>query len=142
MPTEEFWQKIQQGMGYTDEEMRLARASPYRSKALAAGPKMVRQRVIAEIVDAKNCVAHPVGTRYVIRANGIIQTGENPPKLCLLLLTVLLPAVQVTFDRLAQGGDLGPDWERFYRCPDAGVECGGFGRVTVKVTAEQQQKRT
>ena len=135
MANEELWQSIQKAMGYTDEQVALAQSNPYQRKVLEAGPQLVRRKIVAEVVEARNCVAHPVGTRYVIRANGVVRTEECSNRLCLSMLGLLIPVFDSVFHMLAEGHDP-VGMTRYIRCPDTGVECGGFGKAMVKVTVE------
>jgi len=132
------WQKIQAGLGYSNGEMAKILADPYRKSVLAAGPLMVRRKIIAEIIEARNCAVHKAGARYFIRANGAIRIDDQAPgsQMCIALLATLAPTCQVILDRYAQGQDPKGEFTYWVHCPDTGVECGGFGTVLAKVTVE------
>jgi hypothetical protein len=57
----ELWRRIQESMGYTDEELKTMMADPQRKKALEAGPLLVRRKIFGEVIHAKNCAAHQWG---------------------------------------------------------------------------------
>ncbi len=134
----EMWQKIQQGMGYSDEEMARVIADPHRRGVMEAGPLMVRRKIVAEVVDAHTCAAHKAGTKYVIRANGVIRMEDQAPGtiMCLSALAALAPTAHVISDRCAQGQDPKGSFTSSVHCPDTGPDCGGFGTALFKVTVE------
>jgi len=103
--SEELWKRIQEGMGYTDEQVALAKSNPYQRKVLEAGPQMVRRKIVAEVVEAKNCAAHPVGARYVVRANGVVRTEECSNRLCITMMGLLASVFDFVFHSLAEGHD-------------------------------------
>lgn len=135
MASEELWKGIQKAMGYTDEEVALLRADPYRRRVLEAGPLLVKRKIVAEVIEAKNCAAHPVGARYVVRANGTVKTDECSNRLCLSMLGLLVPVQEAVFQLITEGHDPA-GMVRYIRCPDTGPECGGFGKAMVRVTVE------
>ena len=46
----ELWRQIQEGMGYTDEELQIVMADPFRKKLLESGHTMVRRKIVAEVM--------------------------------------------------------------------------------------------
>jgi len=128
--------RIQKGMGYTDQEFGLAMADPYRKKVLESGPMMVRRKIVGEVISAKNCAAHKTGAKYVVRGNLVVRPEDNQGPMCLSLLTALAPIGQMVFDRIALGNDPKGNFEYYVHCPDTGVECGGYGHAILKVTVE------
>ena len=136
MKRKEIWKRIQQAMGYTDKEIEILRNSPHRCKAIEAGPELVRTKIIAEVIEAKNCAAHDVGTRYVMRGNGVVETKACSDRLCIDVFPLLVPFHHRVFDRITEGMDV-EGMEAFVHCPDTGVECGGFGKATLRLYIEQ-----
>lgn len=136
MDNEELWKRIQRALALTDKQVDMVKASPHRRKLLESGPEQVRRKIVAEVVEAQNCAAHGVGAKYVIRANGVLRVDDNSGRLCVSVLSLLYPVVDAVSNALAEGYDPKPFAERFIRCPDTGIECGGYGRVLLKVTVE------
>lgn len=137
MISEELWQKVQEAMGYTDEEMAMVKSSPHQKAVLEASPELVRRKIVAEVVQAKNCAAHKaVGAKYVIRGNGVIRPQDCADNMCLSVLAALAPTAHTVMNRIAEGREVKGVYTEFLRCPDAGVECGGFGTAMIKVTVE------
>ena len=128
--------QIQEGMGYTDKEFEIVMSDPQRKKVLEAGPTMVRRKIVAEVIECKNCAAHKAGAKYTIRGNGVLLARECDNNMCISLLAALSPACHAVSDRLAQGEDPKGKFVSYVHCPDTGVSCGGFGEAVAKVTVE------
>jgi uncharacterized repeat protein (TIGR04076 family) len=133
----ELWRRIQESMGYTNDEFKIMMADPERKKALEAGPLMVRRKIVAEVIHAKNCAAHEAGAKYIIRGNGVLRASECKNNMCISLLAALESACYTVIDRLTQGEDPKGKFTRYVHCPDTGVNCGGFWEAIVKVTVEE-----
>lgn len=133
----ELWRRIQESMGYTDDEFKIMMADPERKKALEAGPLMVRRKIVAEVIHARNCAAHEAGAKYIIRGNGVLRASECKNNMCISLLAALESACYTVIDRLTEGEDPKGKFTRYVHCPDTGVNCGGFGEAIVKVTVEE-----
>jgi uncharacterized repeat protein (TIGR04076 family) len=102
-----------------------------------ASAQLVRRKVIAEVISAKNCAAgHKPGDRYVIRAAGYLVPEESPKNICLSALVPLFPFVSVAGERIAEGLDPNAMMTDHSGCLDTGFECGGFGRVVMKIRVE------
>ena len=136
MKKDDIWKKNQKVFGFTDAEMEEVKRSPKRSKIIKASPVMVRKRIIAEVIEAKNCIAHKRGDRYVVRANGILIKEESADNLCMSALAALLPFFYMAYDRIASGQDPNEMVVDHVGCFDTGVECGGFGKIMMKITVE------
>ena len=130
------WNRIRESMGYNDEEMKIMMADPQRRKALEAGPLLVRRKIVGEVIHAKNCAAHQVGAKYVIRGNGVLRASDCKDNMCISLLAALESACYTILDRLAEGDDPKGKFTRYIHCPDTGLNCGGFGEAILKVTVE------
>lgn len=137
MTQEEIWKKNQKALGFTDEQMEVIKNDPKRRKLIEASAQLVRKKVIAEVISAKNCAAgHKPGDRYVIRAAGYLVPEESAKNLCLSALVPLFPFVSVVGERIADGLDPNTMMTDHAGCLDTGFECGGFGRVVMKIRVE------
>jgi hypothetical protein len=123
-------------VGYTEAEMekfaegghrvrqvnRLSRAAPLYS-------------IEAEVVESRNCNSgHVKGQKIVMDVDGNLVTALCPKKLCVYLVSQLAIPVALVNERLGEG--LEPNDFHFMRtvqCPDAGVDCMGYGKVTAQV---------
>jgi hypothetical protein len=135
------WERIQQAFGYTDEEMEQLKRSPKHLKVLEAGPRMIRTRMIAEVVENKGCEAHQIGDKYVFAGTGRLLQKESCQWLCTWAIAPLLPLTFVMYDRLAEGLDPGDMVFSHVKCLDMGLRCGGFGEVLLRVSFEEREPR-
>lgn len=138
MDREELWAKSQKILGFTDEEMNIIRNDPKRSKAIDKGPDLVRTKVVAEVVQAKNCPVHGEGAKYVIRGNGAMLPQDAKNNMCLDCMPLIVPFQHMVYDKVLEGEEV-TGMEQFVRCPDTGVECGGFGTAMLKLTVEKSK---
>jgi uncharacterized repeat protein (TIGR04076 family) len=96
-----------------------------------------RYSIVAEVVESKHCNSkHEVGDRFVLDVDGNFITKLCPKRMCIYLTSQLVVPVAIINERLSEGLD--PDrfhFMRFVKCPDSGVDCGGYGEVMVKVSA-------
>ncbi len=138
MASEEVWVKAQKILGFTDDEMEIIRNDPKRSKAIERGPQLVRTKVIAEVFQAKNCPVHGEGSKYVIRGTGAILPRDAENNMCLDCMPLFIPFQHMVYDKVLEGEEV-TGMQTFVRCPDTGVDCGGMGTVTLKLTVEQSK---
>lgn len=136
MTNQELWRLIQEAMGYTDAELAQVQQDPQRRGVLESGGLMVRRKIIGEVIAAKNCAAHPIGAKYIIRGNGAIRSKDQVNDLCIDLVAALAGEAKVIFYLIGRGEDPKGKYVSYVHCPDTGVECGGFGYAVLKVTVE------
>lgn len=96
----------------------------------------------AEVVSARHCnTGHKAGDKFVLDASGNLISKLCPKKMCVYLISQLVVPVALINERL--GENLDPnDFHimKYVRCPDTGVDCAGYGEVTVSVKAVPRQK--
>jgi len=138
METEEIWKRFQKHMGYTDEEMKIFRSDPAKVKMVTQTSDFVKCRVIAEVIESRNCHAkHKVGDRFVMTAGGQLIAEECPKKMCMFALGPVAGLLPVMYERLVTKSD--PDCKRsnIVQCTDIGLDKGGWGKVLMKVYLEK-----
>jgi uncharacterized repeat protein (TIGR04076 family) len=125
------WKRVQEHLGYTDEEIALFRSHPNHVKAMERAPLFSTHEMIIEVIESHNCAAgYQAGDQFVVDAEGILIPERSPSKLCVSAIFSLKPLV----DRI---------WQAFYtnsieilhdtvHCPDVGVRQGGAGSVTMR----------
>jgi hypothetical protein len=96
----------------------------------------------AEVVKARHCNSgHAAGRKIVLDVDGNLIAKHCPKKMCVYPVSQLaIPVAQIN-ERLSEG--LPPDdfhFMRHVRCPDAGVDCLGFGEVMPRVGVVPGQK--
>jgi len=138
MTNEELWAKAKEAMGFTDEQIDILKSDPKRSQAIERGRELVRTKVVAEVIEARNCAVHDAGAKYVIRGNGAILPKDAQNNMCLDCMPLIVPFQHMVYDKVLAGEDVS-GMEGYVRCPDTGVECGGMGVATLKLTVEQSK---
>jgi uncharacterized repeat protein (TIGR04076 family) len=91
--------------------------------------------ILAEVVGSSHCNSgHKPGDSFVLDVDGNFINKLCPKRMCLYLISQLVVPVALINERLSEGLD--PNQFHFMhqvRCPDSGVECSGYGQVTLKV---------
>lgn len=134
--SEEKLRRYSQRVGYTAEETDLFRESGHRIRHIdrlsEAAPLY---SIVAEVVEARHCNSgHKIGQKMVLDVDGNFITKLCPSKICVYLASQLTIPVALINERLSE--NLNPNdfhFMRYVRCPDAGVECLGYGEVKLKV---------
>ncbi|OGK80329.1 MAG: hypothetical protein A2X52_20760 [Candidatus Rokubacteria bacterium GWC2_70_16] len=128
------WRKIQQHLGFDEQELATFRSKPSHVKAMERAPKFSTHVMRVEIVEAEHCGAgYKVGDTFLVDGDGCLVPGQSPPRICVAAMWSLKPLV----DRM---------WEAFLNdtteilhdsihCPDVGVDKGGAGRILMRIRA-------
>ena len=136
------WAALQRHMGYTDEQMEKFRADPMRVKMVRDTPQFNTHRIIAEVIHSENCHAqHKVGDKLIMNGNGQFLTELCPPKICVWAAAALGAPVNVIFDRFVSQLDPNDMLFNVVQCGDIGLECGGWGKILMKVRDEGPEER-
>jgi uncharacterized repeat protein (TIGR04076 family) len=94
-----------------------------------------RYSIVAEVIKARHCNSgYKVGDRFVLDVDGNFIAKLCPPRLCVYLVSQLTVPVALINERFSEGLD--PNQFHFMhqvRCPDAGVDCAGYGEVRLEV---------
>jgi len=137
---EERWKRVQEHLGFTDEELTLFRSHPNHVKAMEGAPLFSTHEMVIEVIEARNCAAgYKAGDQFVVDAEGCLISGECPSRLCAAAVYAFKPLI----DRL---------WQAFYNnsteilhdtvhCPDVGLHRGGAGAVTMRGRAVPRKTR-
>ena len=115
-------EKFQEGGHRIRHVKRLAKAAPLFS-------------IEAEVVKSRHCNSgHEKGQKFVMDIDGNFITKLCPKKMCVYLTSQLTIPVALINERLSEGHDPNDiHFMKYVRCPDVGVECLGYGEVTLKV---------
>jgi uncharacterized repeat protein (TIGR04076 family) len=129
-------QKYCERVGYNPEEAKLFLEGGHRTrqvKRLAeAAPRF---SIEAKVIGAKNCnTGYKVGDRFILDVDGNFVNKFCPKRMCVYLVSQLVVPVALINERLSEGLDPnGFHFMRYVRCLDTGVECMGYGEVTICV---------
>ena len=137
MDREEYWQRFQQHMNYTDAEMEIFRSDPAKVKMVTETKEFVKCKIIAEVIESHGCHAqHRVGDKIVMDGNGQMITKECPNKVCIFAASALHTPVSVIYERFMNHSDPNHEKSSVVQCSDIGIENGGWGKILMKVYAE------
>ena len=137
MDMEKRWQALKKHLGMNDEEIDILRSNPRYVKMVENTPQFVTHKIVAEVVESRGCHSGlTVGTRIVMNGNGQLIRDECPEKICIWALAPLGGMVRAVFERFVE--DLDPNDLVFdvVHCEDVGVECGGWGKILMKIKVE------
>lgn len=121
---------------YTAKELKTFQEGGHRIRYVEKIFEVASQYSIeAEVVKSCNCNSgHIEGQKFIMDVYGNFITKYCPKRICVYLISQLTGPVAVINERLSEG--LPPNdfhFMRYVRCLDVGVDCMGFGEVTVKV---------
>ncbi|MBI5420625.1 MAG: hypothetical protein HZA60_11090 [Deltaproteobacteria bacterium] len=123
-------------VGYTDSERETFHEGGHRIRQVRRLSEAAsRYSIEAEVVTSRHCNAgHEKGQKLVMDVDGNFITKLCPKRICVYLASQLTVPVALINERLSEGLDPNDfHFMRLVRCPDAGVECLGYGEVMLKV---------
>ena len=137
MPEEnKYLKRFAKRVGYSEEELKHFQPGDPRLRQIerlsqAAG----KYSIEAKVVSAKHCNSgYQAGDAFILDVDGNFITKLCPPRLCVYAMSQLMVPVALINERLSEGLD--PNQFHFMhqvRCPDAGVECAGYGEIMMQV---------
>ncbi len=133
---EDVVKKFAARVGYTEEELAAFRQEGHRVRQVKRLSRAVpRYSIEAEVVQARHCNSgHEKGQKIIMDVDGNLVTKFCPKKMCVYLVSQLTVPVALINERLSEGLDPNDfHFMRYVRCPDAGVECLGYGEVMLRV---------
>ncbi len=126
---------LQRRFGYDDKDIQAFAENPRNEELLAFQQKLAGKRIVLTVVESKGCNSmHKAGDKLVFDAVGNLLTELSPKKICGYSLNSALMMVYAANEMLFAGLD--PNTMRFRRssCFDAGIECGGWGRIVLELS--------
>ena len=134
-------------VGYTAEDLQhFQEGDPRLRQMEKLARAAARYSIAAEVVKARHCNSgYRVGDKFILDVDGNFITKFCPPRLCVYAIAQLVVPVALINERLSEGLD--PNLFHFthqVRCPDTGVECGGYGEVMfeIKVVPRVKELKT
>jgi len=136
------WRWIQKIFGYNENQMEAIKKSPQHLRWIKVFPKLRKIRMVAEVVESRNCMAQlKKGDKYYFKWGGyVLDKNEGAENVCLWAVSQLLPFYCMINDRLVEGLDPNDMIVNHVRCYDVGFRghCG-YGEVLMKVYAENKK---
>ena len=123
-------------VGYSDAEMeQFTEGDPRLRQITRLTRAAARYSIQAEVVAARHCNSgYQVGDRFILDVDGNFVTKLCPPRMCVYLVAQMQVPVALINERLSEGLDPNQfHFMRYLRCPDAGVECSGYGEVMLRI---------
>jgi hypothetical protein len=136
--SDEKLRRYSQRVGFTNKEIDLFRECNHRIRHIdRLSDAAPLYSIVAEVVEARHCNSgHHIGQRLVLDVDGNLITKLCPSRICVYLASQLTIPVALINERLSE--KLAPNdfhFMRYVRCPDAGVECLGYGEVKLYASA-------
>jgi hypothetical protein len=130
-------------VGYTDSEIERFREGGHRVRQVERLSRAASLYSIeAEVVRSRHCNSgHQTGHKFILDVDGNLISKLCPKRICVYLVSQLAIPVALINERLSEG--LEPNdfhFMRHVKCPDAGVECFGYGEVMLKVSVVPRVK--
>lgn len=136
MAIDEILRKYGDRVGYESSDLEKLQEGDFRARhirrlAKASGLFSIE----AEVVASRHCNSgHKVGDKLVLDTDGNFIAKLCPKKMCIYLISQLVVPVALINERLSEGLDANQfHFMHYVKCPDIGVDCSGYGEVTVKV---------
>lgn len=140
--TEQEWNRLQDHLGYSNEEMVLFKKNPRNMEVLSKTPELMSKTIVMEVVEAHGCASqHKVGDKFYFDGAGNLLTKLNPKKICAFALSVMTPLIFTAGEMVYAGAD--PNKMMFKRtgCFDVGIQCGGWGNIVVELSVVDRDKQ-
>jgi uncharacterized repeat protein (TIGR04076 family) len=135
------WKLMQKKLGYNDEEAALFRNEPRNERVLASAEELFKRHFVVEVTEAHGCNSkHKKGDKIHLDGYGNLIKEGNPDKICLFALGALSPLLFAAHELVYAGIDPNQMCFRSVSCIDVGVKCGGWGRIVMKLTSEQDSQ--
>jgi uncharacterized repeat protein (TIGR04076 family) len=136
MAEEKVIRKYVERVGYTESEIETFHEGGHRIRQVSRLSRAAAKYSIqVEVISSRNCNSgHTVGQTFLLDVDGNFITKLCPSKMCVYLISQLAIPVALINERLSEG--LEPNafhFMRYVHCPDAGVNCYGYGEVMLKV---------
>lgn len=138
---ESVWSRYQELLGYTDEEMKAFKENPANVDVVSKAPELMQKTVVLEVVDSHGCASqHKVGDKFYFDGSGNLLTKLCPSRVCVDALSSGFLLIGKAMELFFAGVD--PNEMRFKRtgCHDVGVQCGGWGHITMEISVEDRKK--
>lgn len=134
--TNEIIKNYAKRVSYSAKQLKALQEDGHRTRHIERISKVAPfYSIEAEVVKSCNCNSgHTEGQKFIMDVDGNFITKYCPKKMCVYLLSQLTVPVALINERFSEG--LSPNdfhFMRHVRCPDAGVECMGYGEVMLKV---------
>jgi hypothetical protein len=134
--SEDIVERFANRVGYNPTEVKTLEDGGHRIRHINRLARAVSlYSIVAEAVSVRHCNSgHEAGQLFVMDIDGNFITKLCPKRMCVYLVSQLVVPVALINERLSEGLDPNDfHFMRYVRCPDTGVDCYGYGEVTLKI---------
>lgn len=135
------WKIMKERLGYTEEEMKVFRENPRNEDVLSKVPALMNKTIVLEVVESNGCNSqHKAGDKFYFDGAGNLLTKHGPKKICVYALSASAGMIFAAGELFL--ADIDPNEMRFKRaaCFDVGVQCGGWGRIVLELSAKDRKE--
>ena len=128
---------IRRRLNLEDKDWSVIEKNPKFQRLFQNAIEASRYRLVAEVIDSIGCHSgHVVGQKLIFDNSGNLLTKENPDRVCVFLMPNMTVLINAFFENLMNGRDPNEVMFNTTGCFDTNPHCGGWGHVTVRMTAE------
>jgi len=137
MDEQQIAETIRRRLNLKDEDWSIIEKNPKFQRVFQNAIKASRYRLVAEVIESVGCHSgHVVGQKLIFDSSGNLLTRENPDRVCSFLMPNVTVLINAFFENLMNGRDPNEVMFNTTGCYDTGPQCGGWGHVVVRMTAE------
>jgi hypothetical protein len=137
MDTHQIGEIIRRRLNLEDKDWSVIEKNPRFQRLFQNAVEAAKYRLVAEVIESIGCHSgHIVGQRLIFDSSGNLLTRENPDRVCAFLMPNVTVLINAFFENLMNGRDPNEVMFNTTGCFDTGPQCGGWGHVVVRMTAE------
>jgi hypothetical protein len=139
MDENEIAEIIRKRLRLDNEEWAIIEQNPKFKRLFKNAIAASKYRLVAEVIYSKGChTGHVIGQRLIFDNSGNLLTKENPDRICSFLMPNLTVLINAFFENMMNGRDPNEVMFNTTGCFDTGPQCGGWGHVIIRMTAESK----
>ena len=134
------WKFFKKHLKYNDEEMKIFKDNPRNEVVISKARELKNKTIIIEVIHSHGCNSqHSVGDKFVFDGFGNLITKLSPSRICVGILSSLSSLIFSAHELMY--ADVDPNTMKFNTvdCIDVGIQCGGWGKVVVKLRVEDRK---
>jgi uncharacterized repeat protein (TIGR04076 family) len=132
---------FQNHLEYTDEERALFANNPRNELVITKAAELMNKTIVAEVIESRGCNSqHKTGDKFYFDGAGNLITKLNPSRLCIFALQPLSAQIFGLHELFYAGIDNPKAAFNIAGCSDVGVQCGGWGHISMEVRMEDRKK--
>lgn len=137
------WRFLKRRLGLSKSEFKEFKDNPRNVEIVSKAPTLMKKTIVAEVVSSNACNSeHKVGDKLYFDGFGNLLTERCPKRVCCYAISAVTPQIFAANELFYAG--INPNDMRFKHagCFDVGLACGGIGRIAMKISVEEVQKKS